>query len=224
MQPQTVGIIMDGNRRWAKGKGLPVFLGHEQGYQTLKSFLGWAKDFGIKNVIAFAFSEENWQRTTEEVSFLVDLIRKILKEEMKEILSQNTRVIFAGNISKFPSDVYDEMKRVEEESSANTEFTLVLCVSYGGRQEIVKACNALISEGKKEINAEDISKHIYTAHIPDPDIIIRTSGEQRLSGFLLWQSTYSELFFTNTLWPDFSQKEFSAILEEYKNRDRRIGK
>lgn len=215
---------MDGNRRWAKSKGLPVFMGHENGYQTLKSFLSWAKEAGVKNVIAFAFSEENWNRSKEEVSYLVELIRKVLKEGMKEILESNMRVRFIGDLSKFPEDLVVEMKKIESESEKNDDFNLVMCLSYGGRQEITHCFNKLIKDGKKEIAMDDISENIYTHGIPDPDIIIRTSGEMRLSGFLLWQSVYSELFFTKTLWPDFSKEEFLSILDEYKKRERRIGK
>ena len=222
--PQTVGVIMDGNRRWAKANGLQVFLGHENGYKTLRELLDWAKEVGVKNVVAFAFSEENWGRSEDEVAYLLDLMRKIFSEGMKEIIANNIRVKFAGNLSKFPEDIVADMKKIEKDSKKNTDFNLVLCLSYGGRQEITECCNKLLKEGKKEITAEDISKNIYTCGIPDPDIIIRTSGEQRLSGFLLWQSAYSELFFTKTLWPDFSKKEFLEILREYSDRERRMGR
>ncbi len=222
--PNCVGIIMDGNRRWAKAKGLPTFMGHNKGYETLKDFLKIAKNRGVKHVIAFAFSLENWNRSKEEVSFLLGLISRIFREERNKFIEEKTRIYFAGDISKFPKDMQIDMKKLEDDTKQFDEMSLTLCVSYGGREEIVTATNKCIAEGITNITDKDISEHLYTANIPDPDVIIRTSGEMRLSGFLLWQATYSELFFTNTLWPDFEEEEFDKILAEYSNRERRLGK
>ena len=215
---------MDGNRRWAKAKGLPVFMGHSQGYENLKDFLKVAKKAGVKHVIAFAFSLENWKRSEEEVSFILGLMKKVLKDERETFLAEKTRMYFAGDLSLFPQDMQDEMRKLEEESKGFSDMSLTLCVSYGGREEIVHATNKCIEKGITKITEKDISENIYTFGVPDPDIIIRTSGEMRISGFLLWQSTYSELFFTKTLWPDFGEAEFLSILDEFSNRERRMGK
>ena len=215
---------MDGNRRWAKAHLLPTFEGHRHGYQTMKSLVEWAKDAGVSTVIVFAFSEENWKRAEEEVAFMMTLIREILVNQLKEAMEKNIRLKFIGNISKFPEDIAGGMRDAEKKTEGNTAMTLGIAVSYGGRQEITYAVNELIKAGKTEVTVEDVSDHLYTSGLPDPDIIIRTSGEMRVSGFLPWQSVYSELFFTKTLWPDFSQEEFLSIINEYANRERRMGK
>lgn len=218
---------MDGNRRWAKARGLPVFEGHAAGKENLKKFLQIAKDSGVKNVIAYAFSTENWKRTKEEVSFLLDLMRKAFVDEKEEFLKQKAKIRFAGDLSKFPEALADKMRELERESEKFSEMSLTLCVSYGGRDEIVHAVNATLAEsgGNLETVTEaDIARHLYTADVLEPDMVIRTSGEMRLSGFLPWQTVYSELFFTNTLWPDFGEEEFRKILEEYAGRERRRGK
>jgi undecaprenyl diphosphate synthase len=222
--PQCVGVIMDGNRRWAKAKGLPTFEGHRHGYQTMKNVTEWASDAGVGAVIFFAFSEENWNRAEEEVSFLLTLIREIISTQLSEAIEKNIRLKYIGNLSKFPEDIADGLRNAEEKTKNNTGIHMIIAVSYGGRDEIVRAVQKLVDDGKTTIIADDIQSHIDTAGVPDPDMIIRTSGEQRLSGFLTWQSVYSELFFTNTLWPDFSKEEFMKMLEEYSGRERRLGK
>lgn len=228
--PECIGIIMDGNRRWAKSKGLPTFAGHEKGYEVMKNTVEWAKDLGVKNIIFFAFSEENWKRTEEEVSYLMGLIRRMLAEETKDAIENKVRLKYIGDLSKFSDDIARGMKDAEEKTEHCDAITVAIAVSYGGRQEIVRAINKMIADGlpakagKKGITIEDMNAYVDTADMPDPDIIIRTSGEQRLSGFLTWQSVYSELFFTNTLWPDFSREEFGSIVDEYSNRERRLGK
>jgi undecaprenyl diphosphate synthase len=224
--PKSIGIIMDGNRRWAKNQGKPSFDGHSKGYEVFKEFLNWAKEAGIKTVYSYVFSEENWKRKEDEVSFLISLIRKIVDEELDNFMKENTRLKFAGNIEKFPKDIYEKMIEIEEKTKNNEDSNLILCMSYSGREELVYAFNRILKNNpdKKEITKEDISNNLYTAGFPDPDLIIRTSGEKRVSSFLSFQSTYSELFFTETLWPDFNKEEFLGILEEYKKRERRIGK
>jgi undecaprenyl diphosphate synthase len=217
-----VGVIMDGNRRWAKSRHLPVFMGHAQGYQTLKSLIDWAKDVSVGTVVAYAFSEENWNRTKEEVEYILDLFRKVLTTELETLIEKKIKVSFIGNISRFPEDLRQLMRSVEEKTSEYTAFNLALAVSYGGREEIIHAVNTQREEGGL-CTVDTLKKYLYTADLPDPDMIIRTSGEKRLSGFLLWQSSYSELFFTDTLWPDFSKEEFLGMIAQYHQRQRRFG-
>ena len=217
-----VGEIMDGNRRWAKSRHLPVFMGHAQGYQTLKSLIDWAKDVSVGTVVAYAFSEENWNRTKEEVEYILDLFRKVLTTELETLIEKKIKVSFIGNISRFPEDLRQLMRSVEEKTSEYTAFNLALAVSYGGREEIIHAVNTQREEGGL-CTVDTLKKYLYTADLPDPDMIIRTSGEKRLSGFLLWQSSYSELFFTDTLWPDFSKEEFLGMIAQYHQRQRRFG-
>ena len=224
--PRAIGIIMDGNRRWAKERGLPAFEGHRQGFEKFKEVAGWARDCGIKNMIVYALSTENWQRTKEEVSYLLDLFRRILKEEVGRLHEEGVRVIFAGDISRFPDDVRDMMEKAHEKTNGNTKHTLVIAASYGGRAEILHAINKLLiqKEVGEEITEADVEENLWTSGVPAPDIIIRSGGEMRLSNFLPWQSVYSELFFSKTYWPDFSKEEFMSILEQYSSRQRRMGK
>lgn len=224
MNPKIIGVIMDGNRRWAKSKGLPSSSGHSKGYEVFKNFLDWAKEFEINTVFSYVFSEENWKRNEDEVSFLLSLIRKIVKEEGEEFFKKGVRVKFAGSIENFPKDIYESMLEIENKTKNNTNFNLCLCVSYGGRTEIVRAVNKLIDSGKKNITTEDLQNNLYTKGFADPDLIIRTSGEKRVSGFLPFQSVYSELFFIDSMWPDFSKQDLKNILDEYKDRERRMGK
>ncbi len=222
--PNCIGIIMDGNRRWAKTQGLPSFEGHRRGYQTMKDVVGWADEVGVGTVIVFAFSQENWNRSKEEVIFMLDLIRWVLKDQVKEAMEKNICLRFIGDIDKFPEDIALDMRKNEKESEHNTGLILAIAVSYGGRDEIVRAVNTLIKQGKQEITTVDIEASLDTHGLPDPDMIIRTSGEMRVSGFLPWQAVYSELFFTKTLWPDFSKGEFLDIVKQYTERERRMGR
>lgn len=217
-----IGVIMDGNRRWAQSRNTPTFMGHTQGYQTLKSLIDWAKDVSVGTVIAYAFSEENWNRTKEEVGYILNLFRTVLTTELDTLIEKKIRVRFIGNLSRFPEDLQDMMKSVEVKTKDYTDFNLAFAVSYGGREEIVHAVNAQREEGGV-CTVDSLAKHLYTTGLPDPDMIIRTSGEERLSGFLLWQSSYSELFFTKTLWPDFSKDEFLGMIAQYHERQRRFG-
>lgn len=217
-----LGVIMDGNRRWAKAHNLPIFMGHAQGYETLKSLLEWSKETSVRTIIAYAFSEENWNRTAEEVGYILDLFRTVLNSEITALIEKKIKVQFIGNLSRFPEDIRRLMKSTEEQTLQYTDFNLVLAVSYGGKEEIVHAVNAQCKKDG-ECTVDGIQHHLYTKDIPDPDMIIRTSGEKRLSGFLLWQASYSELFFTDTLWPDFSKDEFLGMMREYTERIRRFG-
>ena len=222
--PQCVGIIMDGNRRWAKEQGLPAFAGHKTGYDTLKNVVKWAHKAGVKYVIAYAFSTENWKRTKEEVDYLMDIFRFALKNELAELKKEKISIKIIGEIARLPEDIQEEIKKVEEATKGG-EITLALAVSYGERSENVNAIKKIENEGKiDQITEENFGDYLWTKDIPNPDLVIRTSGEQRLSNFLLWQVAYSELFFTKTYWPAFTEEEFLKILEQFSKRERRNGK
>ena len=221
---KCVGIIMDGNRRFARAHNKPTFEGHNDGYKKLQEVVRWAREAKIAHVVAFAFSTENWQRTEEEVGYLMSLFRFVLTNETKKMIDEKVRVCFVGDRSHFDEDIQKGMEKVEEATAKDFEVTLYLAVSYGGRAEILAATNSMLAEGVKNITEEDFSKKLWSYPMPDPDIIIRTSGEKRLSGFLPWQTVYSELFFSDSLWPEFEQEEFMKIIEDFNTRDRRHGK
>lgn len=222
--PKCIGIIMDGNRRWAKEEGIAIFDGYKIGYEKMKEVIKWAKEAEVKNLIFFAFSTENWNRPKKEIMYLMDLFENALVNELDEVKKENIRMKFIGQKECFSDKLQGMMEKVEEDTKNNTEGTIVLATSYGGRPEILYAVNKAIAQGKKNITEEEFSKMLWTEDMPDPDIIIRTSGEKRLSGFLPWQGVYSELFFIDTHWPAFSKEEFLTILDEYSNRERRRGK
>ncbi|HEY4511452.1 MAG TPA: polyprenyl diphosphate synthase [Candidatus Paceibacterota bacterium] len=224
--PQCVGIIMDGNRRWAKGKGLKLLMGHSAGGERLKEIIRVAKDAGIKHIIFYTFSTENWNRGSEEVSYLLDLIHSFLKKELQHFHEEGGILHSVGDMSRFSPDLQRVLKDAEETTKNNSGVHIYFALNYGGRQEILTAVKKIVAEHPKpeDVTEEYFRTHLQTGTMPDPDIIIRTSGEQRLSGFLPWQGVYSELFFTKTLWPDFSKDEFQAILEEFAKRERRRGK
>ncbi|MBI2108946.1 MAG: di-trans,poly-cis-decaprenylcistransferase [Parcubacteria group bacterium] len=226
MIPKCIGIIMDGNRRWAMAHSFPTYEGHKKGYEKLKEVVGWAKEVGVKVLVVYAFSTENWNRTEEEVSYLMDLFREVLKNEIETLSGEDTKIRFLGTRNRFPEDMQALMHEAEEKTKDKKEFTLGIALSYGGRAEIISAAQALCSfaSSQKEIAEADFANHLFTVGIADPDIIIRTGGEKRLSNFLPWQSVYSELFFIDTFWPDFSKKEFEMILAEFGERERRRGK
>ena len=224
--PNCIGFIMDGNRRWAKSKGLPTFEGHHTGANKLKDVLKWTKDVGIQHVICYAFSTENWNRTPEEVSYLINLLGEFLQTELDHFYNEGGILHCVGDMSKFSESLQKTFKEAEEKTKNNKGTHLYFALNYGGRVEIISAVKKIVKENPstEEITEEYFAKHLQTYPMPDPDIIIRTSGEMRLSGFLPWQSVYSELFFIKTLWPDFSKEEFLKILDEYSQRERRIGK
>ena len=219
-----VGIILDGNRRWAKEHGLPALEGHRIGLlETLRNTVRFIQKKGIKHLVVYMFSTENWHREPTEVSYLMDLFRESIKKEMLELGKENVRIRFTGQRERFSKDLQQSMDETEKETEKNTAITLWCCLSYSGRAEIVAAARAIAALGK-EITETSIGRHLWTSGMPDPDLVIRTSGEKRLSGFLTWQSEYSELFFTDTKWPDFSEEEFDSILAEFMTRERRHGK
>lgn len=220
--PTCVGIILDGNRRWAKEQGLPTFEGHRAGMENLKTAARFIRESGVAHLIVYAFSTENWNRKEEEVAYLMDLFRESVQKQMKELGEEGVRIRFAGQRERFSPDLQQMMSDTEKETHKNGSFTLWVCLSYGGRAEIVAAARAAAKDG--EITEESLERHLWTAGMPDPDLIIRTSGEKRLSNFLPWQSTYSEFFFTDTKWPAFTKEEFNSILAEFVQRERRRGK
>lgn len=216
---------MDGNRRYAKERGLPTLEGHRKGYEKLKEALRWGKDAGVENIIVYAFSTENWKRSADEVSYLLDLFRFILNQELEHFHKEGGIIKCLGNLDKFPEDIQKLTRSAEEKTKGNPGPRLYIALSYGGRDEILSAVKKIVSENPKpeDITEEYFAKHLQTYPMPDPDIIVRTSGEKRLSGFLPWQGVYSELFFIDTYWPAFSKEEFDGILKEYENRHRRFG-
>lgn len=224
--PNCVGIIMDGNRRWARERGMPALKGHHAGGETLKKVVSFAKEIGVKHIIFYTFSTENWKRSDEEVSYLIGLIAGFLKDELDYFNKEGGVLHCAGDLSRFSPDLQKVLLEAKEKTANNPGPHVYFALNYGGRQEILSAVKKIISENAKteDITEDYFAKHLETFPMPDPDIIIRTSGEMRLSGFLPWQGVYSELFFTKTLWPDFSKEEFLKIIEEYSNRERRMGK
>lgn len=223
--PRCIGIIMDGNRRWAKERGLPTLVGHTEGLKKTKEILRHAFSRGIDTAILYAFSTENWNRTSEEVGYLMNLFNDAIENEFEELSKEGVHVRFIGDLARLPENLRAAARNLEERSATTAKGkTLVIALSYGGRAEIVAGVNKLLQEGKKEVNAEDVAAALWSSGIPDPDLIIRSGGEKRLSNFLPWQSVYSELFFTDSFWPAFTKEEFDSILEEFAARERRHGK
>lgn len=228
--PAHLAIIMDGNGRWAQKRGLSRAMGHKKGAETVKEITRACGELGIKYLTLYAFSTENWQRPPEEVDTLMGLLRDYLKSDLKEIQENGVRIRFIGERYMLDSDIAGQMEKLEQETAANNKMTLCIALSYGSRQEIIAAARKIAAMAKAgQISPEDIdikmfSDMLYTRDIPDPDLVLRTSGEQRVSNYLLWQLAYAELFFTPTLWPDFTKAELEAVLTDYSNRERRYGK
>ena len=222
--PRSIGIIMDGNRRGAKMNGLPSLEGHRRGYEKLREVTKWCKENGVKNLIVYAFSSENWNRAKEEVGYLMNLFREVIGRMTEEALEDDTRLLFLGERHRFDADILRAIGNAEEKTRLCASFTFGIALSYGGRAEIIDAIHRIPKEKLSSLTEEEFSRLLWTKDIPDPDIIIRTSGEQRLSGFLPWQGGYSELFFVETKWPALTRKEFDRILGEYAERERRCGK
>lgn len=223
--PNHVAIIMDGNGRWAKAKGVPRVMGHNAGMESMKKIVIAASNLGLKNLTVYAFSTENWKRSVEEVSGIFKLIVKYVNSELKELIENNVHINILGQYDMLPKESVESLDKLLASTDNNDGLNFNIALNYGGRDEIVRAVNELIAEGKTEITEADISAHLYTGHkdIPDPELIIRTSGEERLSNFLVWQASYSELMFTDTLWPDFTPAEFEEMVEAFAQRDRRFG-
>lgn len=220
--PEHIGIIMDGNGRWAKKRGLPRTAGHKQGAETFRTISKECGRLGIKHATFYAFSTENWKRPKEEVDAIMRLFKQYLLEAKEDITAaENNKLRFIGLKDGIPDDILTLMEEAEEDTKNNTGCDIALAVNYGGREEIVNAVNKLIADGKTEITEDDISQNIYT--VPDCDLIIRPSGEQRLSNFLLWQAAYSEFWYSDVMWPDFSVQDLYKALSDFENRNRRFG-
>jgi len=218
-----LGIIMDGNGRWAKKRGLKRTKGHEQGAETIRDITMFcAQHPTIETATFYAFSTENWKRPKLEVEFLMKMLDKYLKNELETYQEHNIRFLAIGNISSFSKALQNRIKKTEDLTKDNTNLTQILALNYGGRAEITLAVNSLIEEGKTHVSEEDISAALQTPY-SDIDLLIRTSGEERISNFLLWQLSYAELYFTQTLWPDFTSKELGDIIKSFENRSRRFG-
>jgi len=228
--PQHVAVIMDGNGRWAKQKGMPRIAGHRQGVDALKDLLRCCKDWGIAALTVYAFSTENWSRPAQEVDFLMVLFERMLHRELQEMCSEGVRISFVGDLDSLPKSLSAEIARSQIATANNQAIHFTVAINYGSRREIVRVCRQIAEESLAgEIKPEDIDEnlfeqHLYTAGNHNPDLLIRTSGEMRLSNFLLWQMAYTEMYFTNTLWPDFNRSEFHKALIDYQERDRRFGK
>lgn len=228
--PRHIAIIMDGNGRWAKKRGLPKITGHQQGVKAIENTIEGALDLGIKILTLYAFSTENWKRPELEVKALMKLLETHLEKRNKEDLrKKGVRFRAIGKMSGMPESIQIKMRKIEEETKENKNLLVNLALNYGSRMEIIEATKSiatLVLEKKLkpgDITEDVFAKHLYTSDIPDPDMLIRTSGEMRLSNFLLWQISYAELYVTDVLWPDFGKKELETAVNEYKKRDRRYG-
>lgn len=222
-QPLHVAMIMDGNGRWAQKRLLPRSFGHREGVKTLIRLVTHAFDTGFKYVTVYAFSTENRLRPKEEVDGLIDLIRKNFATTFRRFIDRGIKIRILGDRKFFPSDVAQILSDAESDSKDGKNGTFNVALNYGGRAEIVRAVNEAVKRGE-EVSEESIGKLLYTYGQPDPDMLIRTGGEKRLSNFLLYQTAYTELFFTDTLWPDFSDEEFDSVVDEFRHRNRRYGK
>ena len=228
--PAHVAIIMDGNGRWAKERSLPRVEGHRRGAESVRSVLRTAARLGVKYLTLYAFSVENWNRPQGEVDTLMKYLARYLKSEQREMNDNNVKLQAIGQTSRLPKFVRDQLEATRESLSQNTGTTLTLALSYGGRTELVDAVRGIAEKARDgeidpaKISEQTISGHLYTSDMPDPDLLIRTSGEMRVSNFLLWQISYAELVVTDRLWPDFGEPEFCAALEEFAGRNRRFGK
>lgn len=224
--PKHLGIILDGNRRWAKEKGIPTLEGHRQGAEVFKEISLDAFSRGIKYVSAYVFSNENWSRAEEEVGYLMKLVVKATEKYLDEFDKAGIRIVMLGRKTNLPEEVADAIERTEDKTKDNTQGTLALCFNYGGQEEIVDAVKFLVASGRtpREINVATLHGALYCPEIPDVDLVIRTSGEYRTSGFMLFRAAYAELIFVDEKWPDFTRDDLTTVLEEYSVRERRFGK
>ena len=218
-----IAIIMDGNRRWAKERGLPSAVGHKKGVDSLKATMRACDDFGIKYLTVYAFSTENWNRKPEEVNFLMDLLGQTLKNELKEMHENNVVISFIGDTTKLSNKLQEILNNAVETTKNNTGVNLQIAFNYGSRMEITNAVKQIVNAGIKDITEEVISKYLYTKNIPDPDLLIRTGGEMRVSNYLLWQIAYSEFIIIPEFWPEFDKKKLAECIEEFNSRNRRWG-
>jgi undecaprenyl diphosphate synthase len=223
--PRHVGVIMDGNGRWAQGRGLGRLLGHSQGYRTLRGVLADSADLGLRYLTVYAFSAENWRRPKDEVMGLMALIERAAREELRDMHRNNVRVLVAGRLAELPRSLQDALRDGIQTTSANTGITFTLAVNYGGRAELVDAVRSLVAEGvpADRVDEAAIASRLYLPDVPDPDLIIRTAGEMRLSNFLIWQAAYAELFVTGAPWPEFGREALLDAVEAFQRRTRKFG-
>lgn len=226
-KPKHIAIIMDGNRRWAKKRGLKTMEGHKAGVKALENIAESFQKHGIKILTVFAFSTENWGRPKSEVNYLMNLLRHAIKTKVKKFHKQNIKLIVSGRLKDLSKDLQETIHEAVQLTKDNTDGILNIALNYGGREEIISAVKKIIKETKgeiKDITEETFKKYLYTKDLPDPDLMIRTSGEQRISNFLPWQLAYSELYFSDKYWPDFDVAELDKAISEYERRQRRFGK
>ena len=228
--PQHIAVIMDGNGRWAKRRGFPRMMGHKRGADTLRDLLRCCKDWGISALTVYAFSTENWSRSMEEVDFLMTLFENLFQLELAEMVTESVKLKVVGNLENLTPSLYNAIDQARVATQHNQGVRFTVAINYGGRQEIVRACQTLATQVQQgliqstDIDEKLLSQHLHTADLPDPDLLIRTSGEMRISNFLLWQLAYAEIYVTDTLWPDFDRRAFHQALLNYQQRHRRFGK
>jgi undecaprenyl diphosphate synthase len=222
--PQHVAIIMDGNGRWAQARGLPRVAGHKKGADAVRAAVKACVEQGVKYLTLFAFSSENWRRPAEEVGYLLGLFLLMLKEEVRKLHQNGVRFKVAGDLSAFSADIQQGIRDAETLTANNTALTLTVAANYGGRWDITQATNHALAAGKQPLQVGDIDPYLAMAHAPEPDLFIRTGGEQRISNFLLWQLAYTELYFTEQLWPDFDSAALQTAIASYQQRERRFGR
>jgi undecaprenyl diphosphate synthase len=228
--PRHIAIIMDGNGRWAKKRGLPRVMGHREGIRSVRAVVEACGELGIEILTLYTFSTENWRRPQEEVSALMKLLLKTIQKEIKDLIRNNVRLTVIGDLSRLPAEAAAGMESAIEDTRSNTGLNLNLALNYGGREELVRAVRGIAAEVRTgtldpdAITARTVQDHLYTSALPDPDLLVRTSGELRISNFLLWQLAYTEIYVTDVLWPDFRKAELFRAIESYRNRERRFGK
>lgn len=222
--PRHIAVIMDGNGRWAKKRFLPRVMGHKRGLDALENMVKRCAELGVQYLTVFAFSTENWRRPEEEVSFLMGLFLQALQKQVQRLHENNMRVKVIGNRSRFSEPIQQGIADAEALTAGNTGLTVTVAADYGGRWDILQAVNRLIEEGAAEVTEEALAKHLMLSEAPEPDLFIRTGGETRISNFLLWQMAYAELYFTDTLWPDFDDAALDAAIRSFQTRERRFGR
>ena len=221
--PTHIAFIMDGNGRWARKRGLPRTVGHKKGVESLEKVVNACIERNVKVVSVYAFSTENWNRPKMEINALFGMITEFTRTKLDEYSNRNIKVVFMGDITQLPKDCQDSIKTIIEKTKNNNTLTLNICLNYSGRQEILYAVNDILSSGKKSITEQEFKSYMFSKNLPDPDIVVRSSGEMRLSNFMLYECAYSELIFIDDLWPDFNSKTVDKIIDIYQNRDRRFG-
>ncbi len=214
---------MDGNGRWAQKRGLPRIEGHRRGAHKAEKIIEWCAEIGIKYVTLYTFSTENWKRPEKEVEYLFSLLVEMLNKKFTRMMEQGVRIRFCGLIDQLPKQVLEVCRDFEAKTKDNQRIQAILALNYGGRREIIDAINRAIQDGISQFDEDKLRKYLYLPDVPDPDFVIRTSGEERISNFLLWQIAYSELYFTKVLWPDFSKEDFLRAIKDFENRHRRFG-